>query len=134
MTISTVNLPWPLDRRLRHLLEEKLTEAGIATETGGILSFRDPDFTPESGGFHPVEIAVGPGGQIEYVTDFAYMGRPPFCELVKEIDFDFSLGILQHFGVRFPIRRGRDLFRLWEENFIAYHAQGAYSVTIEPMG
>ena len=134
MTINTMNLPWPLDPRLRHIIQEKLTEAGIDTETGGILSFRDPDFTPEAGGYHPVEIAVGPGGQIEYITDFAYVGRPPYCELVKEIDFDFSLKLLQHFGAEYPIRRGRDLFDLWQENFLAYHEQGAYTVTVESMG
>lgn len=134
MHIRTDTLPWPLDARLRRLLEETLTQAGIATETGGILSFRDPDFTPESGGYHPVEIAVGPGGHVEYITDFAYYGSPPFCELAKEIDFDFSLKIFQHCGVEFPIRRGRELFDLWQENFLAYHAQGAYSVAVEPMG
>lgn len=133
MNLNTLNLPWPLDPRLRHLIEQALTAAGVATETGGILSFRDSDYTPESGGFHPVEIAVGPGGQIEYITDFAYVGSPPHCDLAKEIDFDFSLGLFQHFGPEYPIRRGGDLFAIWQENFLTYHAQGTYAVSVEPM-
>ena len=103
MNIETAGLPWPLHKNLVQIVEDELTTAGIAKEVGGILTFRDPGFSPESGGFHPVEVAVGPGGRIEYITDFGYFGKPPHCELAKELDFDFSLGLFQHFGVEFPV-------------------------------
>lgn len=134
MNLRTDNSPWPISNTLRHLIQDTLTTAGIAQETGAIISFRDPGYRPDSGGFHPVEIAVGPGGCIEYITDFSYFGRPPHCELGKELDFDFSLGLFQHFGVEYPISSGRELFSLWESNFLAYHQMKAYTVSIEPMG
>lgn len=134
MIVRTDTLPWPISDPLRHLIQDTLTTANIAQETGGVISFRNPDYCPDTGGFHPVEIAVGPGGRIEYITDFAYDGSPPHAELVKECDFDFSLGLFQHFGVEFPISRGRELFLVWQSNFLTYHQMGVYTVSIEPMG
>jgi hypothetical protein len=134
MTIRTDGLPWPLSPKLIAILEEEMERNGISTNIGAILTFRDPNYSADKGGFHPVEIAVGPGGRIEYITDLAYCGRPPQCELVKELDFDFSLGLFQHIGVEYPIRQGRDIFRLWESNFLAYHGMGVYTMSVELMG
>lgn len=134
MNLRTDRLPWPISDKLCQLIQDTLTTAGIAQETGAIITFRDPDHCPDTGGFHPVEIAVGPGGAIEYITGFAYVGRPPHSELVRELDFDFSLGLFQHFGVEFPISRGRELFLVWQANFLSYHWMEVYTVSIEPMG
>ena len=134
MHIETAGMPWELNKNLLQIFEDELNKAGITKDVGGILTFRDPDFSPESGGFHPVEVAVGPGGRIEYITDFAYFGMPPHCELAKELDYDFSLGLFQHFGVEFPIEQGYELFKIWQVNFLSYHSMGVYSLSIEPMG
>lgn len=134
MQIRTDKLPWPLDPRLRQLLQETAGSRRSDNKEGVIITFRDPDWTPEAGGFHTVEIAVDDMGAVQYVTDFAYYGIPPHCELGKELDFDFSLGLFQHFGVEFPIRQGYEIYKLWQSNFLSYHAMGAYTVTIEPMG
>lgn len=130
MHIRTDCLPWPVSSKLISILEHELST--IPTAAGAILSFRDPKYSAESGGFHPVEVAVAPDGSIQYVTDFTYYGSPPYCELGKEIDFDFSLGLFQHLGREFPIQAGRELFRLWESNFVTYYGMGVYSVSAEP--
>lgn len=130
MNIRTDRLLWPVSSRLVSILEHELTS--IAVDSGAVLSFRDPKYSPEGGGFHPVEVAVAPDGSIQYVTDFAYYGSPPYCELGKEIDFDFSLGLFQHFGREFPNQSGRELFQLWESNFVTYYGMGVYTVSVEP--
>lgn len=129
MKVRTDCLPWLLSSKLVAIIEQELL--ALPTATGGILSFRDPKYSAETGGFHPVEVAVAPDGSIQYVTDFAYYGSPPYCELGKEIDFDFSLGLFQHFGREFPIQAGRELFRLWESNFTTYYGMGVYTVSAE---
>lgn len=134
MTISTDRLPWPLSCKLINILEEEMRRNGINISVGAILTFRDPNYSADKGGWHPVEIAVGPGGRIEYITDLAFCGSQPHCELTKELDFDFSLGLFQHFGVEYPIQQGRDIFRLWQSNFLTYHGMGVYIVSAEPMG
>ncbi|GFO62329.1 DUF2787 family protein [Geomonas paludis] len=123
-------LSWRLSSKLVAIIEQELS--AMPTATGMVLSFRDPNYSPETGGFHRVEVAVAPDGSIQYVTDFAYYGSLPYCELVKEIDFDFSLGLFQHLGREFPIQAVRELFRLWESNFIAYYEMGVYTVSAEP--
>lgn len=133
MILNTDTLPWPISPELSRIILEGLTATGIDPGRGAILSFRDPDYSPEAGGFHPVEVAVGPQGGIRYITDFAYVGRPPHCELAKELDFDFSLGLFQHFGVEYPLASGREMFTLWESNFLAYHRMEAYTLSVEPM-
>lgn len=130
MNIRTDCLPWPVSGKLVTILEHELTS--IAADSGVVLSFRDPKYSPQRGGFHPVEVAVASDGSIQYVTDFAYYGCPPHCELGKEIDFDFTLGLFQHFGREYPILSGRELFRLWESNFVTYYGMGVYSVSAEP--
>jgi len=130
MHIRSDCLPWPVSSKLITILEQELST--MPSATGAILSFRDPNYSAESGGFHPVEVAVASDGSIQYVTDFAYYGRPPYCELGKEIDFDFSLSLFQHLGREFPIKSGRELFHLWERNFVTYYGAGVYSVSTEP--
>ena len=98
-----------------------------------VLTFKDDNYDPDSGGFHPVEIRIDPGGKIEYITDFSYVGNGPFAELVKEIDFDFSLRLFQHFGREHSIGHGLELYRLWERNFVAYYQMGVYSVRVDAL-
>jgi hypothetical protein len=93
------------------------------------INFRDPKYSPEAGGFHPVEVMVSGTGIIQYITDFAYVGYPP--ELVMELDFDFSGGIFLHMGREFPIGDNHSFFCLWQCNFCAYYSMGAFSVTVE---
>lgn len=47
--------------------------------TGLTINFRDPEYSPETGGWHPVEIRLIPAGEdwlLDYVTDFHYAGHP----------------------------------------------------------
>ena len=60
------------------------------------------------------------------------MGWGDLAELVKELDFDFSLGLLQQAGREFPIPRGRELFRLWPSNVVGYYQSGVYAVSVTP--
>ena len=117
MNIDQQAFPFPLSAAFLAILADEIAKVQLPQSAGVTLSFRDPNYSPERGGFHPVEICIAPGGRIQYVTDFAYVGRPPFAELAKEIDFDVSLGLFQHFGREFPIHTGRDLFALWQLNF-----------------
>ena len=133
MTINCSNLPWPLNKRLISLLQQEISAAGVTSNSGVVLNFRDTGYDASRGGFHPVEIAVNADGGIEYITDFAYFGSPPYAELAKEIDFDFTHGAFQHMGRELPIMRGQELFKMWESNFIDYHQVGVYTITVEPI-
>lgn len=132
MQVHIKSMPLSIQDEFCSLLEDELNKADFSTSSGAVISFRDPDFTPETGGFHPVEIAVAPDGSIQYVTDFAYFGRPPHCELAKELDFDFSQGIFQHFGIEFEIAEAKEVFSLWQDNFLAYVRMDAYTITVVP--
>ena len=129
MVIHIESPLWPVDNRLRQLLQDEIAKSPVGGG-GAVLNFRDPGYSAEKGGFHPVEIAVAADGCIRYISDFAYYGAGQYAELAKEIDFDFSLGLFQHMGREFPIRRGKDLFELWQENFISYHQMAVYAVEV----
>lgn len=132
MIIRTDGLPWPLDPRLRHILQTATTD--VQAGNGAIVTFRDPDYSACTGGFHPVEVSLSREGRLCYVTDFAFVGRPPDTEIAKEIDFSFELGLFGHFGIDYPIKRGRELYRIWENNFISYVEMNAYTVSVELTG
>ncbi|HBB0884904.1 TPA: DUF2787 domain-containing protein, partial [Escherichia coli] len=60
--------------------------------TGLTINFRDPEYSPETGGWHPVEIRLIPAGedwQLDYVTDFHYAGHP-WPELEKDVDVSWT--------------------------------------------
>jgi hypothetical protein len=71
MKINTENLPYTISPKLKNLLEQltKDFDGGDIT-----VNFRDPTYSAEFGGYHPVEIRISAKGEIEYITDFAYVG------------------------------------------------------------
>ncbi len=131
MQIKPNGFPLSLSDSFIALLNKELSQAGMSPQAGVILNFRDPNYSAEAGGFHPVEISITAEGRILYVTDFAYVGLPPFAELAKELDFDASLGLFQHFGHEYPLEEGRELFKIWQENFVSYVQMGVFTVVIQ---
>ena len=112
------------------IIEEEVASSDIDLSSGVVINFRDPDYSAESGGYHPVEIAVRGDGTLLYITDFSFAGRPPFVELEKELDFDFGCERFQHFGHEYPIRQGLDMYKLWQQNFVSYYEMGVYTVEV----
>ncbi|BDY04694.1 DUF2787 family protein [Ferrimonas sp. YFM] len=134
--IDTIGLPFRLKLSLLRQLEFRLSEV-LKIQPGAsslILNFRDPSYSPQTGGYHPVEIrlerCVGESSwRLCYITDFAYFGDGPYVELAKELDFDFTSGVgYQAYAGEHPIRRCLQLFRLWETNFLHYLSNGVYQV------
>ena len=130
MIINCLNLPWPVSKTLINLLQHEISAAGMNGNCGAVVNFRDPEYDCHSGGYHPVEIAVNAQGFIQYITDFALYGIPPHVELAKEIDFDFYFKRFQHMSREFPIQCGKELFKMWEQNFISYYQSNVYSVEV----
>lgn len=118
---------WAISEELRKIIAEAIREKSGAC----IISFRDPNYSAERGGFHPVEIMIAADGSIQYVSDFALTGLEPHTELAKELDFDFGLQVFQHYGREHLISEGRGLFKTWMDNFTTYHRMGAYEITVE---
>jgi len=115
------------------VIQTEMAKADVDLTEGFILNFKDPDYSAERGGYHPVEIYINQQGRIQYVTDFAYVGSGYCAELVKELDFDFSLGLLQQFGREYAIEQAYELFGVWQQNFCAYYQQGIFTVTASPV-
>lgn len=131
MQIRAAHFSWSISPKLVKIIEDAIRDAGIPPNAGAVINFRDPNYCPDSGGFHPVEIRINPDGQIEYVTDFALVGRPPDCELTPELNF--AATVFEHFGTIYNQSEGRDLFKLWQSNFIEYHKMDVYSVSVRPV-
>lgn len=97
------------------------------------LLFKDLSYSAENGGYHPVEIRLisrNDEWYFDYITDFSYMGAV-YPELEKEIDISWSQQyvFLAHVG-DLPVNAGRELFELWQSNFIQYHAMNIYTITV----
>lgn len=125
MKIRKEVCPFKLSKAFVEILEQETGQNNADV----ILNFRDPNYSAEKGGFHPVEIMVAADGTVRYITDFTYMSFPP--ELAKEIDFDFENSRFQHMGTEFPLTRGASLFRIWQQNFCAYRKMGVFKVDVE---
>ncbi|CAH8218399.1 conserved hypothetical protein [Vibrio aestuarianus] len=129
----------PVSKKLQKLLSEQLTAHLLSndiltTSRYLVFNFRDKSYSAEEGGFHPVEMAICQTStgewSIEYITDFAYMGSY-YPELEHNLDFDFRV---EQFFVAYrgwlPMQGSRDakeLYRLWENNFLAYLDMDSYN-------
>jgi hypothetical protein len=126
---------FPLPAKIYQVINQSL--ADIATPNEGIkavtINFRDPDYSAETGGYHPVEIRMEKQNelwQLVYITDFSYQGSP-FPELVKEIDvcfiskkvFNLFIGWLQN-------PNAKELVSLFIGNFIEYFTNDCYQVSV----
>ncbi|MBF0620938.1 MAG: DUF2787 family protein [Magnetococcales bacterium] len=132
MRVNTEGYPVNVTKRFANILEESINGTDISIGEGVIVVFHDPSYSAETGGYHPVEVMINGKGQIQYVTDLAYVGPPPYAELEKELDFDFSLGLFQQMGLEYPIQAGKPMFRIWQANFCEYHRSGVYEVSVTP--
>jgi hypothetical protein len=120
----------PVTKAFTTILQQLIDQSAIDTANGVVINFRDPDYSAKYGGYHPVEVAINQNGALLYITDFAYAGHPPFAELAKEIDFDFSCQLFQHYGIDHPLIWGKALYRLWQSNFCAYYKQHVYQTEV----
>ncbi len=121
-----------ISSKLLELLNQVYTKqlesnADLPTSNYLVFSFRDTSYSADAGGFHPVEIAICRTADntwsIEYITDFAYMGNH-YPELERNLDFDFRT---KQFFVSYqgwkPMKEQqapRDLYQLWESNFLTF--------------
>ena len=129
MKIKSDTYVFSINCALIKIIEKELSHLETYQTDFYILNFRDPGYSVEGGGFHPVEIMLNQTGLIQYITDFAYVGQGEMAELVKEIDFEFSSGICEHFGRCYPIEQCNELFDAWQQNFCAYYDMGVFQVT-----
>lgn len=115
---------------LIEIIRQSISRYGGDTDSGLCIHFNDPGYSAETGGFHPVEIGLDATGKLLYITDFVYVGRQPFVELVKDLDFDFQHRVVQQEGRDYQLSKGAALYGLWERNFIAYIMMNIYQISL----
>jgi hypothetical protein len=87
------------------------------------INFRDPNYSVNDGGYHPVEIRLENEGnewRFSYITDLCYVGSGHCAELAKDLDFDFQAGVFQNLFGTYPIEQAIEMFQVWETNFVYY--------------
>ena len=126
LTFDTERLQLPVSVALQQLLNDRLenSDCDLTESTTALtFSFRNKSYSPETGGWHPVEIRIylkTKCWHFDYITDFSYQGTA-YPELAKEVDFDFSSGhaYLIYQG-DMPLDEVTDFYKLWESNFVEY--------------
>jgi hypothetical protein len=132
MKLSPCGYALPVTNALTDIIESALeAEPKLMRADMVALNFRDPNYSPRTGGYHPVEIGITGDGVILYITEFSYVGHGYFAELCKELDFDFTENIFQQFDGVFPMTDATELFELWQQNFCYYFEHGVYCVTVQ---
>lgn len=132
LTIKRNQLPAMPDR-FYQVIEKELANVDPKDANAITLNFRDPDYSAEDGGFHPVEVRLEKQQdhwRLVYVTDFAFRGHP-FPELVKDIDICFnSKQVYSLFSGWIGERECRALIDLFTQNFVTYFDMGVYKVKV----
>lgn len=119
--INTDNLCLPVSKQLTTYLEQLIT--GHHSHQAITINFKDPSYSADAGGFHPVEIRLEKEQsqwRIIYITDFCYMGTGYMADLAKDLDFDFDCGVFQNILGVYPLEQAADIYQVWEQNFMTY--------------
>ena len=130
------NSPFKISEQLLDILKNEVQKTGERPEQldDVVFSFRDENYSAESGGYHPVEIHLVNNKGLwcfDYITDFTYVGCGQDAELTKEIDFDFSSGIgFQLYSGDDDLNYLAELYEVWENNFISYFESGVFKTKI----
>ena len=126
LCFSKNKLTLPVSVDLQDTLNRVISESGKWTPMiqSVVFSFRQKSYSPENGGYHPVEIRITKLNDqwvFDYITGFSYCGLMP--ELEKEIDFDFGHGVayIRYMG-EVPITEScvAEFYLMWESNFLSY--------------
>lgn len=133
MKINNTDFSIPISRQFIQILETEIAKSGIDHTYGIIVNFRDPNYSAEGGGYHPVEIMISREKNIQYITDLAFVGSH-YPELAKELDWDLSCHRFCHMGQDYVLGQGKSIFKIWQKNFCHYHLNGAFQVTVTPLG
>ncbi|PHX04458.1 DUF2787 family protein [Vibrio splendidus] len=126
LCFSKNKLTLPVSVDLQDTLNRVISESGKWTPMiqSIVFSFRQKSYSPENGGYHPVEIRITRLNDqwfFDYITDFSYCGLMP--ELEKEIDFDFGHGVayIRYMGeVSITESSVAEFYSMWETNFLSY--------------
>ena len=98
-----------------------------------VLNFRDPSYSPKTGGFHPVEARLErkvDEWQIVYITDFSFQGFP-YPELTVDIDVCFiSKEVFSLFCGWLQNKNAKELLEQFIGNFIEYYSMDSYQVSV----
>jgi hypothetical protein len=126
----------PITESLLVLLNQEVAKQTFCLEqlTQLTFNFRNPTYSPTTGGVHPVELHLirGLDGWLfDYVTDLSYQGLGQDTELCKELDFNFldNEHYLQGWGP-LPMTDAQELFNMWQNSFLAYAQLGFFTVTL----
>lgn len=134
-TIVLNGLTLPVSDNLAQILLQQLVPAteGIDALTSATINFRDPEYCAKSGGYNPVEVRLvwrNNTWQIDYITSFSFVGMGWCAELAKELDFDFAQDCFEMRGYRPQVLAvGKEMYRLFEQNFIEYVRMDVFDVT-----
>ena len=124
-----------LPTKFFQLIDAEITKANVNIQAYAALTlnFRDPNYSPIDGGYHPVEIRIektNDAWHLIYMTDFSYQGHP-YPELTKEIDVCFVTSQLSTlFGGPHSALANKSFIKMFVSNFIEYHEMDIYEVSI----
>ncbi|WP_333797940.1 DUF2787 family protein [Rheinheimera sp.] len=133
-TIVLNGLALPVSNEFAQTLLQRLITAteGLDALTAVTINFRDPDYSANAGGYHPVEVRLvwkNNAWQFDYITSFSFVGLGWCAELAKELDFDFGQNCFEMRGYRPQVLAvGEEMYRLFEQNFIEYVRMEVFDV------
>lgn len=134
MRIQYEGLALPVSKRFIDALIEVIEPVKEPMAEFITVNFRDPKYSAEQGGHHPVEIMItGRCGRYDlcYITDFCYAGIGDYAELVKALDFEFIAGTFQDISGYYPIEVAREIYPIWEDNFLTYWLEmGVFDIEV----
>jgi len=126
---------FPVPQSFYAALNREMNKATIPMKsiTAITFNFLDPDYSAESGGYHPVEVRIEKQNGIwslVYITDFSFQGMS-FPELVKEIDICFiTKQVFSLFAGGSIRQHANGLIKMFIGNFIEYYKQGVFDVHV----
>lgn len=126
------DLPVEVSPELLILCQHTIDKNNVSPKSDAYVYFNDPHFTPEKGGYLPVDIDFDKHGFLNAIVvyQYVYSHDDPIPDLVERFDLNFDWGCLAFRGQTCSLDYISVEFVIWQTRFLRSVKRGIYDITV----
>lgn len=130
--IMKQDLPLLVSTELLTLCQHHIDINNVSPISDVYIYFSDPRFTPEKGGYLPVDFDFDKEGYLNgiIVYQYVYSHADPIPDLIERFNLNFDWGCLAFRGQTRSLEYISVEFLIWQTRFLRSVKRGVYDITV----
>ena len=126
------DLPLLVSLELLTLCQHHIDKNNVSPKSDVYVYFNDPHFTPEKGGYLPVDFDFDRQGYLNAIVvyQYIYSNDDPIPDLIERFNLNFDWGCLACRGQIRTLDYISVEFLIWQTLFLRTVKRGVYKITV----